>query len=186
MGFIPEGKGTRYKMGMNELYSFPGCRIKVVTRPDAVSLYIIAERRRRASCPYPGAGAGGRYGTASLPSIRAEDRSHLIVACGFGVSLAPGEQRVSAELGRLCREGIPYARASYSIRLLGNSSDATGWLRWRRRRKQTYGPSTSPMPSGIPPIRRLAAVCRRAGKRVDSDGGSARRGGAHCSLSIGS
>ena len=37
---------------MNDLYSFPGCRIAAVTRPDAAGLRIIAERRScGARCP---------------------------------------------------------------------------------------------------------------------------------------
>jgi hypothetical protein len=45
MGFIPEVKAFGMKWRMNELYSFPGCRVEAVTRPDAASLHIIAERR---------------------------------------------------------------------------------------------------------------------------------------------
>jgi DNA-directed RNA polymerase subunit N (RpoN/RPB10) len=50
---------------MNKLYSFPGCRITAVTRPDAASLHIIAERRsggaRCSSCGWLSMAVHSRY-----------------------------------------------------------------------------------------------------------------------------
>ena len=115
---------------MNELYSFPGCRIAAVTRPDAASLRIIAERgscgARCPSCGRLSLAVHSRYNRrpADLPVLGRAVRLELAIR-RFYCHNPSCPRRTFAE--RLPSLLAPYARRTLrSAASLGRIAVALG------------------------------------------------------------